>query len=64
MAQQYVLDMMMNSSVILQGLVTREEILAAWDTVWQVIMLAVPEARGVPTLKDHLSFPVSAGFTE
>lgn len=35
----------------------------SWNTGWQVIMLAVPEARGVPTLKDHLSFLVTAGFT-
>lgn len=34
-----------------------------WNTGWQVIMSAVPEARGVPTLKDHLSFLVTAGFT-
>lgn len=34
------------------------------ELVWQVIMLAVPEASGVPTLKDHLSFLVSAGFTD
>lgn len=33
------------------------------NTGWQVITLAVPEARGVPTLKDHLSFLVTAGFT-
>lgn len=33
------------------------------ELVWQVIALAVPEASGVPTLKDHLSFLVSAGFT-
>lgn len=33
------------------------------ELVWQVIVLAVPEASGVPTLKDHLSFLVSAGFT-
>lgn len=35
----------------------------SWNSGWQVIMPAVPEARGVPTLKDHLSFPVTAGFT-
>lgn len=35
----------------------------SWNTGWQIIMLAVPEARGVPTLKDHLSFLVTAGFT-
>ena len=34
------------------------------ELVWQVIMLTVPEASGVPTLKDHLSFLVSAGFTD
>lgn len=37
--------------------------LGAWDAVWRVIILAMPEAGGVPTLKDHLSFLVSAGFT-